>query len=151
MDTIIKVFAGLFMTLFLTFTGTGLIASSINAGKAERFAADSSMRIGNSNYSDTVIENCKKDAEKSGYVMDVISELCAYVESPASFLAYTLKFQFLPRFVALLVYVYVYVNTFPTAMVLMKVPSLYTPITYVFVACESPHVLGSCHSILNSI
>ena len=71
MDTIIKVFAGLFMTLFLTFTGTGLIASSINAGKAERFAADSAMRIGNSNYSDTVIENCKKDAEKSGYVMDV--------------------------------------------------------------------------------
>ena len=71
MDTIIKVFAGLFMTLFLTFTGTGLIASSINAGKAERFAADSAMRIGNSNYSDSVIENCKKDAEKSGYVMDV--------------------------------------------------------------------------------
>lgn len=71
MDTIIKVFAGLFMTLFLTFTGTGLIASSLNAGKAERFAADSAIRIGNSNYSYSVIEDCRKDAEKSGYTLDI--------------------------------------------------------------------------------
>jgi hypothetical protein len=71
MDTIIKVFAGLFMTLFLTFTGTGLIASSMNANKAERFASDSAVRIGNSNYSRSVIDSCREDAEKSGYSLDV--------------------------------------------------------------------------------
>ena len=52
MDTIIKVFFFFFMTLLLTFTKIWIIASSINAGKAERFAADSAIIIGNSNDAD---------------------------------------------------------------------------------------------------
>jgi len=76
MDSIIKAFSGIFISLFMLMIGIGIISSTINTGKAERFASDCALRIGNSNFDRSVIESCKEDASKFGYRMtlDLVEE-----------------------------------------------------------------------------
>lgn len=71
MDVIIKAFSGLFMTLIVLVLGIGIISASINTGKAERFASDSAVMIGNSNFDRKIIAKCQSDAKNMGYVLDV--------------------------------------------------------------------------------
>ncbi|MCR4782705.1 MAG: hypothetical protein K5851_08195 [Lachnospiraceae bacterium] len=71
MDSIIKAFSGIFICFFTLMIGIGIVSSTMNTGKAQRFAADCAVRIGNSNFDRGVIDACKKDASKFGYKIDI--------------------------------------------------------------------------------
>lgn len=71
MDTIVKSFSGIFFLMFILAAGTGIITSSVDAGRAERFASDCAVRISNSNYEETVISECTLAAKQKGYRMEV--------------------------------------------------------------------------------
>jgi hypothetical protein len=60
----------------LLLAGVGIIKATMNSGRAERFASDAAVRIGNSNYSKDVIERCKADAKEYDYdlLVDLIYE-----------------------------------------------------------------------------
>ncbi len=64
METVFKSFAGLFFFFLLTSMGISLIASSIQASNANRALLGYVEKIENSNYSDEVIEACRKDAKE---------------------------------------------------------------------------------------
>ncbi len=71
MESIVKVFSSVFLLLFLLLTGIGVTKMTMNTGRAERFASDAAVRISNSNYSEKVINNCKNDAKKLDYDLQV--------------------------------------------------------------------------------
>lgn len=71
MDVIIKAFTGVFISLFVLVLGIGIISANINTGKAERFASDSAVLIGNSNFDRQIIDKCQKEAKKMGYELKV--------------------------------------------------------------------------------
>lgn len=71
MDSIIKGFVGVFFALVVVVLGTGIISASIEARNAGLFATDSAARIGNSNFSGTVVEDCRADAQARGYDLSV--------------------------------------------------------------------------------
>jgi len=71
MDTIVKSFSGIFFLIFILAAGTGVITSSMNAGKAERFASDCAVRISNSNYEETVMNECTTAARQKGYRLEI--------------------------------------------------------------------------------
>lgn len=71
METIVKSFVGLFFSMVLLILGIGMIAASVNARNATSFAADCTARIENSDFSESVIETCRREAEERGYKLTV--------------------------------------------------------------------------------
>ena len=71
METIFKVFTGVFVLMMLTAGGIGLIGATLNANAADHFYSDASKRISVSHFSKDVIEECEKEAKEKGYVLDV--------------------------------------------------------------------------------
>ncbi len=67
MDIIFKGFGGVFILLLLTFTGVGIIHSTMEANAADQYYSETIKQISESNFSDAVISECKKHATERGY------------------------------------------------------------------------------------
>ena len=71
MEIVVKAFTGIFFLTALTFLGIGIISASMDGRNADSFAADCVTKIENSNYASSVIDECKKDAARRRYQLDV--------------------------------------------------------------------------------
>lgn len=71
METVVKTFVGLFFSLVLLILGIGMIAASVNARNATAFAAECASRIENSDFADSVVQECEQEAAEKGYVLEV--------------------------------------------------------------------------------
>ena len=65
-----KVFLTLFCLFIISFTATGLIVASINAGRADGFLSDASYGIAAGNFRENVIGQWQREAEERGYDLE---------------------------------------------------------------------------------
>lgn len=63
MESIIKSALGVFFIMLISTLGISLMSAAIFSRNINSFASDSEYRIENSHFSDSVIENLKKEAE----------------------------------------------------------------------------------------
>ena len=71
METVIKTYMGFFFMIALLFLGAGITSASLDSRNANAFANNYATRIEQANYSASVIEEIKTEAEKTGYKVSV--------------------------------------------------------------------------------
>lgn len=75
MDTIIKVFLGIYVLLMVVFVSMGIISANLDTRNAEEFATLCEETIKNSNYNEATINEMITYADENGYQLtcDTIS------------------------------------------------------------------------------
>lgn len=69
MEEIFKMVLSIFLILVMGLTAAGIISASIDVSNAKSFQQNAVNQIENANFSPSVIEGCKKSAEKKGYTL----------------------------------------------------------------------------------
>lgn len=72
MGQVIKAYFSIFLMMLLGMTGIGLITAETELCKARDFKTDAVIALENSNYSQSVIEEWKSQAEEEGYSLEII-------------------------------------------------------------------------------
>ena len=71
MGQIVKTYLGIFLMMLLTMLGIGMITAEVQIAKARNYKTDVVIELENSNYNQTVVEACRKQAENLGYTLDI--------------------------------------------------------------------------------
>ena len=67
MSQIMKTFLGLFLILFMTAAGTGILSVFLSVTEAQSFYYMVLDELENSNYAQPVLEECLREADQKGY------------------------------------------------------------------------------------
>lgn len=100
MESIVKAFLSIFLLVIVTLAGVGIVSTGIDASNAEKYIADVSATIEDSNFSQAVISQCVADvsSENSKYKSLEIKTLDldkdGYVDSADVTLAYEYSIPF---------------------------------------------------------
>lgn len=71
MGQIVKTYFGIFLMMFLSVIGIGLISAEIEICKARDFKTDAVTALENSNYNQSVITEWQRQAQEEGYNLQI--------------------------------------------------------------------------------
>lgn len=71
MESVLKTYLGFFFMLAMLFLGAGILSASLDARNANAYANNYATRIEQSNYSSSVIDEIKHEADQLGYKVSV--------------------------------------------------------------------------------
>lgn len=71
MEQVIKTYLGIFLMMVLATVGIGIVAAEAQICKARNFKSDVVVELENSDYNREVLNACMKQAEESGYRLQI--------------------------------------------------------------------------------
>jgi len=72
LDIVFKAFVGVLAAIVIIGSGLGVITGFSQTVAADNYMESVSKKIVESNYNDSIIENCKTEAAKNGYTLTVV-------------------------------------------------------------------------------
>lgn len=72
MGQVVKTYLGIFLMMLLTMAGIGIITAEIEVAKARNYKTDVVIELENSAYNPKVAQMCVKQAEESGYILELL-------------------------------------------------------------------------------
>lgn len=97
MDTIVKVFVGIYLILMTIFVSMGIISANLDTRNAQEFASYCEATIKNANYSSETVDLLTTEAEEHGYELYFESHAGSNSRATSGYL--TIKYSFeLPIF-----------------------------------------------------
>lgn len=72
MSQIIKAFTGIFIVLFMMTTATGILGAFLQVSHVQNLHASMIQELENSNYADTVLEECFSVVKECGYELEIV-------------------------------------------------------------------------------